>query len=285
MSVKASIPWQVKIAAKIILSRFSIGYESWSGLGLFRHGKMDQSNYAYGVFKQHFDLVMPAQGFVSLELGPGDTLASVLLSKAFGGSASYLVDAGEFAQKDLRFYRELASLLSEKGQEVPDLQNITSLQELLHDCGSKYLTKGVSSLRAIPTQSVDFVYSHAVLEHVKAAEFLSTMHELRRVIRRKGGCSHRVDLQDHLGGALNNLRFSEQLWESVLMSNSGFYTNRIRFSEMMDLFREANFDARVVKLDRWSDLPTPRARLSERFKQLPEDDLRIAGFTVILRPI
>ena len=285
MSVKASLRWQVKIGAKIILSRLSIGHAFWSRLGLFRHGRMDQSSYAYGVFKQHFDLVKPVEGFVSLELGPGDTLASILLNKALGGSASYLVDVGEFALKDLRFYRDLAKFLSEKGFAVPDVKNIASLQELLDCCGCKYLTNGLSSLRAIPDQSVDFIYSHAVLEHVRAGEFLNTMQELRRVVRSSGCCSHLVDLQDHLGGALNNLRFSDQFWECSLMSKSGFYTNRIRFSEMMDLFRKAGFEAHVVKVDRWSDLPTPRARLSERFKQLSEDDLRVSGFTVILRPV
>lgn len=110
------------------------------------------------------------------------------------------------------------------------------------------------------------------------------MEELRRVIRSCGACSHRVDLQDHIGGALNNLRFSEQIWESRFISNSGFYTNRFRFSEMMDLFRRAGFEAQVIKADRWDALPTARARLSDRFQHLPEDDLLISGFTVVLRP-
>ena len=245
---------------------------------------MAQSNYAYGVFKQHFDHVKPAEGFVSLELGPGDSLASILLSKAFGASASYLVDAGDFAQKGLSFYRNLAGFLDEKGLEVPNVRNTASLEELLHCCESQYLTNGLSSLRTIPDQSVDFIYSHAVGEHVRAAEFLNTMQELRRVIRSCGACSHRVDLQDHIGGALNNLRFSEQIWESRFMSNSGFYTNRFRFSEMMDLFRRAGFVAQVIKADRWDALPTARARLSHRFQHLPEDDLLISGFTVVLRP-
>lgn len=143
MSIKRSIQWQVKVATKIILSRLSIAYAVSSRLGLFRHGKMAQSNYAYGVFKQHFDHVKPAEGFVSLELGPGDTLASILLSKAFGASASYLVDAGDFAQKGLSFYRNLAGFLDEKGLEVTNVRNTASLEELLRCCESQYLTKGV----------------------------------------------------------------------------------------------------------------------------------------------
>jgi len=45
-------------------------------------------------------------------------------------------------------------------------------------------------------------------------------------------CSHRVDLRDHFGSALNNLRFSDKKWELDWIANSGFYTNRIRLQEM-----------------------------------------------------
>jgi len=39
---------------------------------------------------------------VSLELGPGDSLSSALIAAAYGGSASYLVDAGPYAQAKVR---------------------------------------------------------------------------------------------------------------------------------------------------------------------------------------
>ncbi len=285
IDIKACFPWQAKMAAKLILPWLSVGYTFWSGLGLFRHGKMDQSSYAYGVFKQHYELAKPRDRFVSLELGPGDSLASALLSSAFGGSASYLVDVGEFAQEDLKPYHDLAKLLNEKNMLVPSAEKMTSLDGVLVNCKSRYLTDGLSSLQTIPAQSIDFIYSHAVLEHIRAADFLSTMQELRRVIRKDEACSHRVDLQDHLSGSLNNLRFSEKFWESVLISKSGFYTNRIGFPEMIALFQQAGFDTHVVKIDRWGGLPTPRAKLAERFRQIPDEHLCISGFTVVLRPV
>jgi hypothetical protein len=131
---------------------------------------------------------------------------------------------------------------------------------------------------------VDFVWSHAVLQHVRRAEFLETMRELRRVLRADGISSHWVDLQDCLGGALNNLRFRESVWESPLMARSGFSTNRIRYSEMLALFKEAGFKAGVVQLNRWDRLPTSRSKLDDRFRGLPEDELCARCFHVILRP-
>lgn len=50
-----------------------------------------------------------------------------------------------------------------------------------------------------------------------------------------------------LGGALNHLRVLERLWESRLMAESGFYTQRLRYSEMLALFNEAGFRADIVK--------------------------------------
>ena len=285
MKVKSNVPWQVKIATKIVLSRLSMDYAFWARLGLFRHGKMDQASYAYGVFKQHYDLVKPANGFVSLELGPGDTLASALLGRAFGGSASYLVDAGDFAQKDLNYYQSLARFLAAKNLPAPDVESSASIEELLDRCGSRYMPDGLSSLRMIPDESVDFIYSQAVLEHIRESDFLETIRELRRVISKGGACSHRVDLKDHLGGALNNLRFSARLWESNFMSRSGFYTNRIRFSEMIEMFKKARFDVEIVNIDRWPELPTPKAKLADKFRNMSQDDLCVSGFTTVLRPI
>jgi hypothetical protein len=92
-----------------------------------------------------------------------------------------------------------------------------------------------------------------------------------------------VDLQDHLAAALNNLRFSESVWESHLFSSSGFYTNRIRYSEMIQSFKDAGFESETVQLDRWDELPTPRRRMDTAFRDMPDDELLVRGFDVVLR--
>ena len=285
--MKAKIPWQVKIAAKLVLSRVPASYRLWQRLGLFKLGAMEQPEYAYAVFKKHFDrAVFPRRtaGFVALELGPGDTLFSAMIAYAFGASASYLVDVGPFARDDLNLYQAMATYLLKMGLPVPEMANLGSLDELLAGCDAQYMIAGLSSLRTLPDQCVDFIWSQAVLQHIRKAEFLDTMRELRRVIRNDGMCSHRVDLKDHLGGALNNLRFSDRLWESDFMASSGFYTNRIRYSEMLQLFQQSGFDVEVIGVDRWASLPTPRAKLAADFRHLPDDELCVSGVDVLLSP-
>lgn len=286
-NIKSKMPWWAKISAKLLLSRLPVRYEVWRRLNLFRHGAMDETAYAYGVFKYHFDRVKfpwRDDGFVGLELGPGDSLFSAMIGWAHGASALYLVDTGVFARADLNLICAMADFLVEKGLPAPKLEGVQSPEEVLAACNGRYLTAGLSSLREIPDESVDFIWSHAVLEHVKRAEFLPIMKELRRVVRPDGVCSHLVDFRDHLGGQLNNLRFSRRFWESELVATAGFYTNRIRYSEMLALIREADFDVEVTRIDRWSTLPTPRRKLSSDFKHLPDDELCVSGFDVILHP-
>lgn len=145
------------------------------------------------------------------------------------------------------------------------------------------ITNGFESWREIAAESVDLIFSQAVLEHVRKREFLETQEECFRVMKRGAVASHRVDLRDHLGGALNNLRFSEWVWESEFFARSGFYTNRIQMGEMLHLFTCAGFEVQLIETQRWPVLPTPREKLDEIFVSLPDDALNISGFDVLLR--
>ena len=68
------------------------------------------------------------------------------------------------------------------------------------------------------------------------------------------------------------------------MSGSGFYTNRIRFSEMLNLFKNTGFAVEATYVTRWAALPTPQSKVWSGFRDLPEDELRVSGFQAILSP-
>lgn len=287
-SLAGRVPWWAKIGAKLILARLPISYNFWKRLHVFECGAMDEPSYAYGVFRKHFDTARSRttlHDFVGLELGPGDSLLSAMVAHSHGASAYYLVDAGPFAQADMNRYCAMANFLTKQGLPTIEVGPSGSVEAILERCHAAYGTSGLSSLRTIPDQSVDFIFSHTVLQHIRRAEFLETMRQLRRQLRDGGICSHWVDLKDCLGGALNNLRFSDSVWESSFMANSGFYTNRIRYSEMLALFKEAGFESDVINISRWDRLPTDRSKLSRRFREFSTDDLSVRNFHVILRPI
>jgi hypothetical protein len=285
MAAKQFVPWQLKIALKLLLSRIPFNYRLWKKIGIFRLGKMEHPEYAVKVFRRHFDaanFTRKSGGFTTLELGPGDSLSSALVAHAFGAKRTYLVDVGPFASADLGSYRLLASHLKGLGLQPPNLDNCSTVDQFMAACSVEYLTEGVASLRKIPSASADFVWSHSVLGQVRRHDFLPMLMELRRIQRADGAGSHFTGLGDVLGGNLNDLRFSDQIWESPLMANSGFYTNRIRYRELLGLFRSAGFEPKVLRLARWDTLPTPRHKMAPQFAALPEEDLQVSDLDVAL---
>jgi SAM-dependent methyltransferase len=285
--MKRWIPWWAKILLKIVWSRLPVPYGVWKRIGVFRHGFMERPDYVSTVFLTHWnrsDFRRKTGEFHAMELGCGDSLASCLMGRAVGAAGYCLVDAGEFADGDVDTYKRIATALAEAGQPIPDISRCRSVAEMLTSVHARYLTNGLESLRSLPDNSIDFIWSQAVFEHIRHAEFAPTLRELRRILRDDGVMSHRVDLRDHLSEALNNLRPSAKLWESRLMASSGFYTNRIRYGAMLKLMESAGFIADVVNVDRWKTLPTPRNKLAPEFRSLPDDDLLVRGFDVVLRP-
>lgn len=286
-------PWWLKISLKLILSRISLPYSLWTRLGVFRHGDMKQPERALESLSIHaatagiLDNKSAAPCFIRaginvLELGPGDSVFTAVIAKAMGAKRIWLVDAGAFAVTNMSAYKALFAFLGKHGFPLSNIKNPQTFSEVLDQCNAAYLTGGVSSLAHLDDQSVDFCFSNAVLEHIPKTDMALLARELKRVLRPSGICVHRVDLQDHLCGALNNLRFSEEVWESRLFRKAGFYTNRIRYAEMVTLFEQAGFDCNVPRIVNWDQLPTPRARMDKLFRSLPDGDLLVRGFDLVL---
>jgi SAM-dependent methyltransferase len=293
-NLKHYMPWWIRICAKLILSRLPVSYRFWKGLHLFEHGDMNQPEKSFDSFinkariagvlnkESNINSINNNEDFVVLELGPGDSLFTAPIAKALGAKKVWLVDVGSFASKDIKIYDALFSLLQNKGIDLPFKSYPDSTDELLDECNCCYLINGIQSLKQIPISSVDYCFSNAVLEHVRKNDFELLVDELFRIIKPGGVCVHTVDLKDHLGGKLNNLRFSDSTWEGELFSSSGFYTNRIRFNEMLSVFRDAGFTYTLPRVLRWNELPVSRKKMNIDYGQLSDDDLLISGFDVVL---
>ncbi|ABD06259.1 conserved hypothetical protein [Rhodopseudomonas palustris HaA2] len=282
------MPWWVKLGAKLGLARLPVPYGFWKRIGIFRHGEMMVPERAIAAFESHFKDAqlrheMPAQ-FQSLELGPGDSVLSGFVARAFGARRAWLVDAGAFAETDVQNCREAMAILTSRGMPAPSITGAT-IREAMDQANVVYLTEGTRSLAAIPDGSVDFFWSQVVLEHVPRADFSALMQELRRVAAPDAIGVHSIDFRDHLGGGLNNLRFSDAIWESKAFSGSGFYTNRLRPREMIDQMKAAGFAVEVVSEQRWPALPLPRAKMAPQFRAFAEEDFLVCDLRVVIRPL
>jgi hypothetical protein len=282
-----SAPWWAKGALKLTISKLPVGYPILRSLSLTRHGGMERPAWAYETFHKHYDTAefhRRTGGFTLLEIGPGDSLFTALIAKAHGASRIHLVDVGRFANSDLALYRAMASFLKERGLSVPDISSARNIDDVLAACNATYSTDGLEAMKRLSDHSIDFIFSNSVLQHVWRDQFTEMAGTLRRVLDPQGCCVHSIDFRDMLGKSLNHLRFSESVWESKSFRQSGFYTNRLRLSEMRQAFVAAGFDVELVEVNRWPDVPLRRRSMSLPYREMPDDELRVATVRLILRP-
>jgi SAM-dependent methyltransferase len=287
-NLKARIPWFLKIPAKVALSRLPVRDKQWQKLNIFRAGTMDSPESAFGIFKRHLEEtgLTTLKECTVLELGPGNGLLTALYARSFGATRTWLIDAGPLASLDVRLFAEAERLLSTLNLPVPDVGRAPSMEITLGQLNATYLTEGLTSLQTVPDEAVDYMFSNAVLEHIRLAEFAKTAKEMRRILKPSGVASHRIDFRDHLQNGLNNLRFREQIWESEFMARSGFYTNRLNWPTMEKLFQQAAFSVEVRSIDTWPrGLPTHQRVMAQPFRSMPTDKLMVMGAQIVLRPV
>ncbi len=284
--LKRALPWWAKIAAKLVLARLPITKRTWQRLGLFSPGSMLDADYAIEVFDVHFRLAKGLRpGFSYLERGPGDSLATAFVARARGAAGGWLVDAGAYASRSPEVYRALIDMLEteETAGLLAPLTHCNSAGELLNAAGCSYGEDGLESLKHIPDGSIDFIFSQATLEHIAKADFAETCRQLYRIQKPGGYGSHQIDFKDHLGGSLQSLRFSEQLWEAPWFARqSGFYTNRLRLSQMIAQFEDAGFTIEVVSRESWPVPPLAPAKFDRAFAALTQHDILTKGVMVRL---
>jgi SAM-dependent methyltransferase len=286
-NVKRRIPWFVKIPAKIALSRIPVGALLWQNLNLFRAGAMDNPSYAYNTFKKHYSAARRTdlRGCTVLELGPGNSLLTALFARSLAADHTILVDSERLATQDLSIFSQAERMLSDLGLPIFGVSTSPSLDETLNRLNATYLTGGLNSLRSIGDGEVDFLFSNAVLEHIRLAEFAPLLKETRRVLKPGGAASHVIDFRDHLQNGLNHLRFSEKVWESEFMARSGFYTNRLSWPVMQNIFEEAGFAVEACSLERWqAGLPTPQRSMALPFRGRAPEELMTMLAHVVLWP-
>jgi len=281
--------WLLKIFLKIILSRLPIEQRIFRKIGIFRNGGMNQVDYSKRIFFGHLGDLKSYRDFhepTILEIGPGDGIATAIYSRVYNSPKVYLIDVEEFADTDISKYKEIiCSLKDEKNFQNIDLSSLNTISDLLKEFNTSYLTEGLDSFKKIENSSVDYIFSHSVMEHIRLSELDEMIEEMKRVLKVGGLISHNINYKDHLSDSLNNLRFSKRIWESNFFANSGFYTNRVPAVEMHRKFVYSGFELIYQNFGSWNKLPLKRRYINKEFSKYSDKELNNCTSNFIAKKI
>lgn len=207
-----------------------------------------------------------------LELGPGgDCLLACHLLRA-GAKKIILLDREN--------YIHIPSSEKEKYQSI--YPQVLDQNNNLNSNKIKIISYRKDGVIPLTHQTIDIVYSMAVFEHVNKPETL--LKEVRRVLVPSGFSYHQIDFRDHVfqQSSLLFLLFPDWLF-NLLFSRTGMWTNRIRYSQWKEIFKENNFILIQEKLTKERLEMFNQNHLKKLSATLSSDDILTTGAAFLLK--
>ena len=145
-----------------------------------------------------------------MEVGTGWEPISALLFYLMGARTIYTYDhlphvrfslAQQIVKQMQRNIEQIGSITSRPRpvlmNELSKLREATDLEELFAYAGVVYKAAGDATRSGLADNSVDLVYSYAVLEHVPESMVNDITVEAKRVLKEDGIAYHAIGLHDH----------------------------------------------------------------------------------------
>lgn len=283
-------------------------------------GGSDDARYCYSAWLRHLVHArlagLPTDLRVVAELGPGDSLGIGLAALLSGCEQYYAFDVREFAhnERNEQVFDTLCQLFAQRSaipdsNEYPearpllddykfphrilsderlslalDPQRLASIRASIKDRGEgsrvHYVTRSYDS-QALKAESVDMVFSQAVLEHVD--DLAGTYRSIHRWLKRGGYMSHQIDFRCHGTAAIWNGQwtYSDLTWR-IIRGRRPYLINRAPCSKHLDLIREAGFEI-VTTIPESRESGVARQSLASPFRDLSDEDLATSGLFVQAR--
>ncbi len=255
-------------------------------------------SYPLGVFRAHAAQAIGLRGrdlagADVLEIGPGGNVGVTLLMGLAGARSLACIDNIPWARIDA--LRPLYSALIAAAAHQPDVYFVAPdlRQRALADPDGlagellarlTYRAPDDISTTALPSASLDLIYSHACFEHF--ADPAGSIRQIARLLRAGGVTTHQIDLRDHrdFSRPLGHLRYPESLWRLANSHRPHGVRNRWRASEYRDCFAANGLE--VISLDPTQTVAVSdemRQRFHPRFYPMTLDDLSMVSVFVVAR--
>lgn len=279
--LKNHIPWKIRLKIKLL----EIKYPRIVPHFLKQKSDPEHYNEVFYNALRKMD-IENFEGKTICELGPGQFLSHALLTYQMGGVSSYLLEIDDFANQKSEIKVEKNMILDDsfrKIRKLPRPKDHITWQQYLQEIDAKYYTDGIDGYLRVPSDTIDYMFSFSVIEHIRKNVFKKYMEEAYRMLKQGGLAYHTVDLKDHLGGGKNQLRYPDSVWEDEIHYRLDNYTNRLSCTEICSLLEEIGYEIVGIEKKRYKEFPIKRNELSKEFRDIPDDDLLVSDFTIILK--
>lgn len=276
--MKDLLPWRIRLWMHL----FFVRYPQFYAEGIRQ--KKNTLSETEEILKKHMYNMGLAdfKDKVICEMGPGDSLYHGVLAYQFGAKQMYMLDIADLAEREAEFSVPDMQLK----RPMPVCKKGETWESYLKKINVEYLTDGLQSYYEVPDDTVDVLFSNAVLEHVRLDIFEETVKQMNRMCKMGALCSHIVDYKDHLGGGLNDLRVPTEKWESSLYKKMPNYVNRILYFDMIEIFKANGFIlVGEPKFEMREKIPIARKKLIPEYKNKDEKELKIAVASFVLQKV
>lgn len=273
------------------------------------------ARYCYSVWLRHLVMAskngLDPYPKIIAELGPGDSLGIGLAALISGCEKYYAFDVVEYADsaKNIQILEEIVRLFTRK-EDIPNDKEFPKLKPYLKDYSfpKEILTddilkislqadrlskirKSILDLKSeksviryvvpwdksdiIEAETVDLIYSQAVLEHVD--NLIATYKSMHNWLKKDGYISHQIDLKSHSTATAWNGHWalSDLAWR-MIRGNRPYLINREPHSRHLQIMLEQGFavicDEKYLLQSKIS-----RKNLAPRFRYFSDEDLITSG--------
>ena len=279
--------------------------------GTWETGGTDSARYCYSIWLRHMVMAqnngLNIYPKIVAELGPGDSLGIGLAALISGCDKYYALDVVEHANTDrnVKIFDELVTLFKNRtpipGKDefpeiTPHLENHdfpvdifddNRLQHALEQSRIERIRDSISNPRqkdsliqykvpwndisTLEKESVDMIYSQAVLEHVD--DLRNTYRAMHSWLKSDGYMSHTIDFRSH-GPAdewNGHWAYSDFMWK-IIRGKQAYLINREPHSTHIELLIKEDFKI-LCDIQIKSESSFARNELAPRFRSISADDL------------
>ncbi|MCD2451822.1 class I SAM-dependent methyltransferase [Methylicorpusculum oleiharenae] len=273
-----------------------VRFTNETGRGLKEEHFGDVSEYFFDCYSDYLQYLNISEQYINdylknkllLEYGPGDLPGLALIFYAKGAKKVFCVDRFpllSLSEFNIKTINSIIEKLSPDEQHRAK-ESFNKFGEpssgFRTECIEYLITKkGLSNLN----NTIDFVYSRAVLEHVN--NLRSTFDDMYRALRTSGIALHKVDLKSHglhQDNPLDFLKWPDYLW-AVMYCNKGV-PNRYRLNKYKEIIESTAFKIeRLDVVEECEDIVVDqiRPKLNHKFRDIRTKDLKCLSFWVVLK--